>query len=212
MMRMELNFPNWIRCQFFGDLWSGCCCLVSRFVKWCEAFCPNCLSLAATFYTAAKALLGYVGIPMHTVPPHSAAGPHTVDGNIESYRSNSIQPTLDGRLSVNLGRKSTAKEIIIMAAIVVIAKMRYGLDGEERWAFLHFSRWIRRLLTYSWQTWESRWSSAVEWSTTFGRMASFVEVTGRTPAKWPPSSVRSARVSLMRGTFSCQHATNLSSR
>lgn len=77
-------------------------------------------------------MLGYVGIPMHTVPPHSAAGPHTADDDVESCQR-SIRPTLDGRLSVNLGRKSTAKEIIIMAAVVVIAKMRYGLDGEERY-------------------------------------------------------------------------------
>jgi RNA polymerase I-specific transcription initiation factor RRN7 len=87
--------------------------------------------LPPTFYSAAKSLLAYVDIPMHTVPSESAAGPHWHETEDED-RYKMSQASVNSLLSVGLGRFSTAREIIIMAAIVLVVKMRFGLDGEER--------------------------------------------------------------------------------
>jgi hypothetical protein len=70
---------------------------------------------------------------MHTVPAQAAAdlNQNQEDGEEErQYRRQS--PLLDSRLNVSLGKRSTAREVILMAATVLVAKFRFGLDGEER--------------------------------------------------------------------------------
>lgn len=85
---------------------------------------------AATFYAATKTLLAYINVSMHTVPAHTAAQYENKEA--EEVNARRAEPTLDARLIVSLGKKSTAREVIVMAALVLLTKMRYGLDGEER--------------------------------------------------------------------------------
>lgn len=68
---------------------------------------------------------------MHTVPSGSAAFPHRGDGEDAGGRREG-RPALDARLAVGLGKKSTAREVVLMAAVILVAKLRFGLDGEER--------------------------------------------------------------------------------
>lgn len=79
--------------------------------------------------------MAYVDISMHTVPLDCAAGPHWNE-NEEGSQRKGVAPLFDARLAVNLGQHSTAREIIIMAAVVLLVKMRYGLDGEERYVLM----------------------------------------------------------------------------
>lgn len=91
----------------------------------------HCTISAATFYSAAKTLLAYIDVPMHTVPLSGASQPHRMDEDDEDMKRDS-RPSLDARLTINLGKRSTTREVVLMSAVVVLAKMRFGLDGEER--------------------------------------------------------------------------------
>ncbi|UZJ57298.1 hypothetical protein CBS101457_006618 [Exobasidium rhododendri] len=72
---------------------------------------------------------------MHTVPIDIAARTARADkddDDEEDLVERRAEPQLDARLTVTLGRKSSAREVVLMATVVLLAKMRFGLDGEER--------------------------------------------------------------------------------
>lgn len=134
-MYTALNFPSSTLCPYCVDSQSACFCPVSdqkgRIAGSFRHY-PYDYFVTATFYSAAKSLLAYVDISMHTVPMECAAGPHWHESE-DGSRQKGAAPLFDARLAVTLGQHSTAREIIIMAAVVLLVKMRYGLDGEERY-------------------------------------------------------------------------------
>lgn len=100
--------------------------------------CVERLLLPPTFYVAAKRLLAYLNVPMNVVMGVASMQLEQMacgeDSTTRAKSDVSGQPYagLDARLKVSLGRRTVAREIALMATILVLAKMRFGLDGTSR--------------------------------------------------------------------------------
>lgn len=95
--------------------------------------CVQALGLPPTFYQAALAVLDYLGIPLTAVSPRAISDPWSVlgcsDGDLDSHDA---LPTLTARTGLRQGSPFASRCAIVVAAIVVAAKMEFGLDGKDR--------------------------------------------------------------------------------
>jgi hypothetical protein len=84
--------------------------------------CVEGLLLPPPFYIAATELLHYLCVPLTGTIERCTAFdlPSTSDAQIEP------------RLRVTLSRLSSPRDVVIMASVVVVAKIQYGLDGASR--------------------------------------------------------------------------------
>lgn len=78
----------------------------------------------ATIYTSAKSLLTFLEIPMHVFSPASVAESSSARGNKKELRRG-VQ-----------GVSRTPRCVMLMAGVLIMVKLRYGLDGEERCVFV----------------------------------------------------------------------------
>lgn len=98
--------------------------------------CVQEMGLPPTFYQPALELLTYLGIPLSVVPSHSVADPWSLLGMDSVKEEVGAQgqplPPLPTRLNVSSTPPVTTRCTIIMAAIVMVLQMTYGLDGQPR--------------------------------------------------------------------------------
>jgi RNA polymerase I-specific transcription initiation factor RRN7 len=97
--------------------------------------CVRDMGLPPTFYEVALGLLTYLGIPLAVVPAASVSDPWSLLGSFDKDPDEAKQPAfppLPPRLNLYAQPPCATRCTIMMAAVVVAAKMRYGLDGMER--------------------------------------------------------------------------------
>lgn len=97
--------------------------------------CVKDMGLPPTFYEVAFGLLTYLGVPLAVVPAASVSDPWSLLGRFDKDFDEAEQPALPPlptRLNLYAQPPCATRCTIIMAAVVVAAKMRYGLDGMER--------------------------------------------------------------------------------
>lgn len=92
--------------------------------------CTQDMLLPPTIYCAAKRLIAYCEIPLVAV--QESCSTLSLDQEKLPQRNRKASSMLDGRLRVTLQYTSVPREVVLMASLVLMIKMRYGLDGEER--------------------------------------------------------------------------------
>ncbi|PWN33760.1 uncharacterized protein FA14DRAFT_65136 [Meira miltonrushii] len=92
--------------------------------------CTQDLLLPPTVYCAAKRLIAYCEIPLVAV--QESCSTLSLDQEKPPQRNRKASLMLDGRLAVSLQYTSVPREVVLMASLILMIKMRYGLDGEER--------------------------------------------------------------------------------
>lgn len=91
------------------------------------------MGLPPTFYNPVRSLLTYVGVPLAVVPDDSVSDPWSLLGGSGEESDGHALPPIEGRLRNNLTPPHATRCSILMAALVVLIKMRYGLDGRMRY-------------------------------------------------------------------------------
>jgi hypothetical protein len=99
--------------------------------------CTERLLLPATYYRAAKRFLAYLDLPIFPVSATAASyddPPGTQYTKARRHRARLTVPyARDKRLMVApRAEASVAREVVLISVVIIIAKLRYGLDGEER--------------------------------------------------------------------------------
>lgn len=92
--------------------------------------CTQDLLLPPTIYCAAKRLIAYCEIPLVAV--QESCSTLSLGQEKQTPRNRKASSVLDSRLGVSLQYASVPREVVLMTSIVLVIKMRYGLDGEER--------------------------------------------------------------------------------
>lgn len=98
------------------------------------------MGLPPTLYDPARALLTYLGIPLAVVPDASVGDVWSLlgvsEGDLPEEDEHEQQrpaiPPIEGRLRNTFSAPHATRCCVLMAALVVIVKMRYGLDGRLR--------------------------------------------------------------------------------
>ncbi|MCO5589745.1 hypothetical protein L7F22_043714 [Adiantum nelumboides] len=93
--------------------------------------CTQDLLLPPTMYCAAKRLIAYCEVPLVVV--QESCSTIYIDQEKPLQRNRKASSEMDGRLAVGLHYTSVPREVVLMASLVLMSKMRYGLDGEERY-------------------------------------------------------------------------------
>lgn len=88
--------------------------------------------LPPTFYVAAKRILSYIKIPINAVPDECTNKKEASESDDEVDSVSMKDPRLEACLQVTLGRRSVPREVIFMATVILVARLRYGLDGVSR--------------------------------------------------------------------------------
>ncbi|CAO1623586.1 unnamed protein product [Jaminaea pallidilutea] len=104
--------------------------------------CLRHMGMPPTFYQPTLALLAYLGIPLAVVPKQAVSDPWSLlscaPEQIEELQSQQdgpperILPPLPSRFGLSSQKVADTRCMIIMEALIVIIKMRYGLDGKDR--------------------------------------------------------------------------------
>ncbi|CAO1612993.1 unnamed protein product [Parajaminaea phylloscopi] len=99
--------------------------------------CVQSLALPPPCYQAAVSIINYLGVPLTAVGRRSISDPWSLFARPESEAddamlSGRILPPLTARTSIARGVASPSRCAIMMAALLVVAKMHFGLDGRAR--------------------------------------------------------------------------------
>ncbi|CAO1622472.1 unnamed protein product [Sympodiomycopsis kandeliae] len=96
------------------------------------------MGLPPTFYEPTRSLLTYLSIPLAVVPDLSVSDPWSLLGGVqenangESVSTSWALPPMGGRMRNNMTPPHATRCSVILAAIIILAKMRFGLDDKLR--------------------------------------------------------------------------------
>lgn len=100
--------------------------------------CVRGMGLPPGFYQLALSILTYLGVPLAVVPKQAVSDPWSYlnndagQGPDEGESTTAQLPPLTARLNITTRAPVAGRCTIIMAAVIVAAKMVYGLDGLPR--------------------------------------------------------------------------------
>ncbi|SPO39780.1 uncharacterized protein PSFLO_05261 [Pseudozyma flocculosa] len=89
------------------------------------------MGLPPTIYCAAKRLLSFVGVQLHITPAAAAAGEESGAAVVGEGPAKRGRPSRRTRSMEQ--RYPVPREFIMMAVVLVLVKMRYGMDGQGRY-------------------------------------------------------------------------------
>lgn len=99
--------------------------------------CVRSIGLPPTFYQPAISICNFVGLPLTAVPQAAVSDPWSLLGCLNEHTARThdrqrILPPLPSRFSLGQGGPAVSRCTIIMAALILVAKMEYGLDDFAR--------------------------------------------------------------------------------